>query len=65
MPGQARTERNEPQRNERECQFLDGWFTQQFAAGERPDYGYPKNHLPTTSLDAMEVVTGFMAKPKR
>lgn len=46
------------------CRFLDGYFFQQFAAGERPDYGYPKNHLPETSLESMEVVTGFMAKRK-
>jgi hypothetical protein len=52
-------------RNEQQCAFLDGWFTQQFAAGERPDYGYPKNHVPDTYLDGMEVVTGFMAKPKQ
>ena len=43
------------------CLFLDGFFTQQFAAGVRPDYGYPKNHLPETTLDHMDVVTGFMA----
>jgi hypothetical protein len=51
--------------NEEGCHFIEGWFNQQFAAGERPDYGYPKNHLPDTTLDSMEVVTGFMAKPKR
>ena len=52
-------ERNAP------CSFLDGYFAQQFAAGEVPDYGYPKNHLPETDdLEAMEVVTGFMAASK-
>jgi hypothetical protein len=52
-------------RQEREsCRYLDGYFAQQFAAGARPDYGYPKNHLPETTLDSMEVVTGFMASAK-
>jgi hypothetical protein len=43
------------------CRFIDGYFSEQFALGIRPDYGYPKNHLPETILDSMEVVTGFMA----
>lgn len=51
-------------RSDSPCRFIDGYFAQQFAAGERPDYGYPKNHLPPTTLPSMEVVTGFMAKPK-
>lgn len=53
----------EEQAQER-CRFLDGWFTQAFASGERPEYGYPKNRLPETTLESMEVVTGFLAKPK-
>lgn len=48
-------------RTEECCAFLDGYFTQQFAAGARPEYGYPKNHLPETEVESMEVVTGFMA----
>jgi len=43
------------------CEFLTGYFAEQFAAGKRPDYGYPKNHLPETTLDKIEVTTGFMA----
>jgi hypothetical protein len=51
--------------NEREpCRFLGGYFAEQFAAGKRPDYGYPKNHLPETTLSGMDVVTGFMATTK-
>ena len=54
--------RTAEQRDVREpCLFLDGYFTQQFAAGVQPDYGYPKNHLPETFINSMEVVTGFMA----
>ena len=56
----ALTERHD----EEPCRFLDGYFAQQFAAGKRPDYGYPKNHLPETDLDGMDVVTGFMAAAK-
>jgi hypothetical protein len=51
-------------RSNSECCFIEGYFAQQFAAGVRPDYGYPKNHLPQTTIQSMEVVTGFMAKPK-
>lgn len=43
------------------CRFVEGYFSEQFAAGKRPDYGYPKNHLPETNLESMEVVTGFLA----
>lgn len=60
MAQRALTSTNEPP-----CSFVSGYFTDQFAAGERPDYGYPKNHLPETTLDNMEVVTGFMASQKK
>ncbi|MEH2481543.1 hypothetical protein V1282_004900 [Nitrobacteraceae bacterium AZCC 2146] len=43
------------------CEFLAGYFTEQFSAGKRPEYGYPKNHLPDTTLENIEVITGFMA----
>ena len=45
--------------------FLSGWFTEQFSAGKRPDYGYPKNHLPETVVDDVEMVTGFFAQHDR
>lgn len=41
--------------------FIEGWFSEQFAAGKRPEYGYPKNHVPDTSIESMEITTGFMA----
>jgi hypothetical protein len=44
--------------------FLDGWFAQQFAAGNEPDYGYPKNHLSEPSIDSLEVNTIFFATKK-
>lgn len=47
--------------DEQRCEFLNGYFTEQFAAGVKPGYGYPKNHLPETTLEKIEVVTGFMA----
>jgi hypothetical protein len=48
------------------CRFLNGYFTERFAMGDRPSYGYPKNHLPETTLEEIEVVTGFMAaKPSK
>ena len=52
-------------RQDREpCRYIDGYFSEQFALGNRPIYGYPKNHLPETILDSMEVVTGFMASAR-
>ena len=42
--------------------YISGWFTEQFEAGVHPEYGYPKNHLPTTVIDDIEIVTGFFAQ---
>ena len=46
--------------------YIDGYFTQRVRAGERPDYGYPTNRLPETTIARMEIHTSFMAsrKPK-
>ncbi len=44
--------------------FVSGWFTQQFETGVKPDYGYPKNHLPEVTAEAMQFTTGFLAKKK-
>jgi hypothetical protein len=41
--------------------YLEGYLTGLFDSGEEPRYGYPKNHLPPTSEEDMEVVTGFLA----
>ena len=41
--------------------YITGHFSERLRAGERPDYGYPKNHLPTTDGSEMTVVTGFIA----
>ncbi len=53
---------NQPQRGE--ATFISGWFTEQFDAGKQPKYGYPKNHLPETTDEAMQVVTGFVSAAK-
>lgn len=45
--------------------FIDGYFTQRVRAGERPDYGYPTNHLPETTVARMQIHTSFMASRKR
>jgi hypothetical protein len=42
--------------------FIDGYFTQRVKAGDRPSYGYPKNHLPETEGES-EVVTIFSSPP--
>ena len=54
-------ERLQTQRPVQEAQFISGWFTAQVDAGKEPDYGYPKNHLPETRVDAVDMVTGFVA----
>lgn len=43
------------------AEFIEGWITDCFARGERPNYGYPASKLPETSGGDMEVVTGFMS----
>lgn len=40
--------------------FIDGYFTQRVRSGDRPNYGYPTNHLPETTGARMEVNTSFM-----
>ena len=41
--------------------FIKGYLTDCFAKGDRPVYGFPKNHLPETNDDEVHVVTGFLA----
>jgi hypothetical protein len=55
---------NAVRRNEPQFAFIDGWFSQSFAAGYEPDYGYPKNHLPEPAVESMEVETIFFARSK-
>ena len=44
--------------------FIDGYFTDRVRSGDRPDYGYPTNHLPETTIARMEIHTSFMASRK-
>lgn len=44
--------------------YIDGYFTRRVESGERPKYGYPSNHVPETTNERMNVVTGFMAGRK-
>lgn len=44
--------------------FIDGYFTQRVRSGERPDYGYPANHLPETTGARMKIDTSFIASRK-
>jgi len=44
--------------------FIQGYFSSRMLAGELPTYGYPKNHVPDTTIPEIEVVTGFMAAIK-
>lgn len=42
--------------------FVDGYFSQLMMLGQRPDHGYPKNHLPDVPAAAeMEVEFGSLA----
>ncbi|SDO49162.1 hypothetical protein [Afipia sp. GAS231] len=41
--------------------FIKGYLTDRFAAGKRPIYGFPTNHLPETTGEDMEATTGFLA----
>ncbi len=44
--------------------FIDGYFTTRVWNGEEPNYGYPPNHVPTTTTPSMKVVTGYIAALK-
>lgn len=44
-----------------EAQYVDGWFTKEFAEDRKPTYGYPPNHLPETTPKVVKMVTGFIA----
>ena len=44
--------------------FISGYFTQRVRSGDRPNYGYPANHLPETTGARMEIDTSFMASRK-
>jgi hypothetical protein len=41
--------------------YIDGYLTKLIDRGERPDYGYPENHLPEAVLVEMNLTTGYMA----
>lgn len=44
--------------------FIRGWLTDEFAAGRRPVYGYPRSSIPAVVGGEMEVKTGYMASGK-
>ena len=44
--------------------FIGGYFSRRMAT-EKPDYGYPKNHLPDVPKSSMTVKSGFMASRGR
>lgn len=44
--------------------YIDGYFTQRVRSGERPNYGYPTNHLPEEVVARMQICTSFMASRK-
>lgn len=41
--------------------YIEGYLTQRIDAGETPDYGYPKNHVPEAVVAEMNLPTGYMA----
>lgn len=45
--------------------YIDGYFSRRLGAGETPDYGYAKNHLPAVAEGVeMVVETGFITSRK-
>lgn len=58
-PAESRSRRSFPSST-----FVDGWLTTRFERGEIPNYGYPKNHLPDTTVESINVTTGFLAGAK-
>ncbi len=44
------------------ARFIEGWFTDQYMNGYRPDRSEPRSRLPEPRVQSMEVVTGFFAK---
>ena len=40
--------------------FIRGYFSDRIRKGETPNYGYPANHVPTTTIPHMEVETGYL-----
>ena len=45
--------------------FIDGYFSQRMKSGEKPNYGYPSNHVPKTTVKSMKVVPSFVAGLKK
>lgn len=41
--------------------FIDGWLTDQYAAGRRPVFSEPLSPLPEVRGGPMEVVPGYLA----
>lgn len=44
--------------------FIEGYLDTRFKAGDRPTYGYPKNHLPNAGDTRMQVVPSFVGARK-
>lgn len=40
--------------------YVDGYFTERWSAGDRPQYGYLAASLPDVGAATMPVVSGFM-----
>lgn len=40
--------------------YIEGYFTDRWAAGDRPQYGYPAESLPEVGNATMTIVSGFM-----
>lgn len=53
-----------PEAGERPALFIEGYLDTRFKSGERPTYGYPKNHLPEARGQKMQVVTSFSGAHK-
>lgn len=53
-----------PEAGNRPALFIDGYLNDRFKSGERPDYGYPSNHLPATNGATMKVENSFFASRK-
>jgi hypothetical protein len=53
-----------PEAGDRPALFIEGYLDERFKAGQRPTYGYPKNHLPHAGETRMQVVPSFVGARK-
>lgn len=51
---------NSEKKKNAKLEFADGYFSSRILAGDKPDYGYPANHLPDVGDKEIELKTSFV-----